>query len=155
LPLPLKANKPKKRRKIRMEKYEWKTAKGAKVEDVQNATDFERVLAEFIRCVQNQDVEPEPLAYGRATNTEIIGYIEEGIAKIEKFNATNANRAIFRASYKQDPFDPENPYWDIFELEVFDVSEYGKECEMHEVWEHRCIVDDTKEATCYEGPGLT
>ncbi len=115
--------------------------------------EFERVLAEFIRCVQNQDVEPEPLAYGRATNTEIIGYIEEedDTVKIEIFNAASADRAIFRASYKQDPFDPENPYWDVFELEVFDVSEYGEECEMHEVWRHRCIVDDTKEATCYEG----
>jgi hypothetical protein len=118
----------------------------------QTDTDFERVLAEFICCVQNQDIEPEPLAYGRATNTEIIGYIEDNIAKIEIFNANCADKAIFRASYKQDPFDPENPYWDVFEFISFDISEYGEVCEM---WEHRCIVDDTKEATCYEGPWLT
>ena len=144
-----------------MEKYEWKTAKGAKVEievsqehtdfeDVQNATDFERVLAKFIYCVRNQDVEPEPLAYGRATNTEIIGYIEEGTVKVDIFTAACADRAIFRASYNQNICDPENPYWDIFELNAFDISEYGEECKQYKIWEHRYMVDDTKEATCYE-----
>lgn len=110
----------------------------------QGATDFERILAQFIYLVREQD---EPCCYGKATNTSVIGYIEDEDenVKIEIYTNDGASKAVFVARYNQNVFDPENPYWAIFEKTDCDAGYYDDWG-----WEYRGAVDDTETAKYYE-----
>jgi len=112
---------------------------------------FERILARFINRVQQQE---EPCCYGKATNTSIIGFIEnienEEKINIEIYTREGAKKATFRASYNQNVFDPENPYWDVFE-KVGEGEYYD--------WLYKGIVDDKtgkfyEERPCTCGSGV-
>jgi len=111
---------------------------------------FERILARFIDHVQCQE---EPVCYGRATNTSIVGFIEGEKINIEIYTREGAKKATFRASYNQNVFDPVNPYWDIFEK--VGEGEYYDE----ETWQYKGIVDDKtgkfyRERPCTCGSGV-
>ena len=125
------------------------------IEETQNATDFERVLAEFIHCVRQQ---VEPCCYGRATNTSVVGFIEdienEEKVNIEIYTREGGKKATFRAMYNQNVFDPYHPYWDIFQ-KVGDGGYYDEGS-----WEYKGIVDDKtgkffEERHCTCGSGVS
>jgi len=120
----------------------------------QNATDFERILAQFIHCVRQQ---VEPCCYGRATNTSVVGFIEdienEEKVNIEIYTREGGKKATFRAMYNQNVFDPYHPYWDIFQ-KVGEGEYYDEES-----WEYKGIVDDKtgkffEERSCTCGSGV-
>ncbi|MGI5927814.1 MAG: hypothetical protein ACOX8A_11685 [Thermacetogeniaceae bacterium] len=103
---------------------------------------FERILARFIDHVQCQE---EPVCYGRATNTSVVGFIDqEGAIKVDIYTNENAGKAVFKASYNQNVFDPYHPYWDIFQ-KVGDGNYYDENN-----WLYKGTVDDTETAEFYE-----
>lgn len=104
----------------------------------QNATDFERILAQFIHCVRQQ---VEPCCYGRATNTSVVGFVDQnGAIKVDIYTNENAGKAVFKASYNQNVFDPENPHWEIYK-KIGDGGYYDEGS-----WEYKGTVDDTETA---------
>ena len=109
------------------------------------------ILARFIDLVRRQE---EPVCYGRATNTSVIGFVDqEGAIKVDIYTNENAGKAVFKASYNQNVFDPENPYWDVFEK--VGEGEYYDENN----WLYKGIVDDKtgkfyEERHCTCGSGV-
>ena len=102
---------------------------------------FERILARFIDHVQCQE---EHDWREKATNTSVVGFIENEEINIEIYTREGWKKATFLASYNQNVFDPYHPYWDIFQ-KVGDGGYYDEGS-----WEYKGTVDDTETAEFYE-----